>query len=748
MLKVSGNFAGSLTYQSTWDANANSPFLQSSVGTKGFYYVVSVAGNTNLNGITNWNVGDWAVFDGSVWEKVDNNNAVTSVNGQTGSVVLTAANVGAVSNTVNVIAGAGLTGGGQLTSNVTININTSPVTAGTYGSSQNVAQITVNALGIITSVSNVSIPQGTVTNVQTGTGLTGGPITSTGTISLANTTVTAGTYTYVTLTVDAQGRLTAASSNTSPVTAVTATAPIQSSGGATPNISITQAGATSNGYLSSTDWNTFNNKQPSGTYVTSVSGTAGQIVSSGGTTPAISLNATSVSAGTYGSAPNVAQITVDTYGRITSASNVAIAIPVSQVSGAVPNTITITTGTGLTGGGNLSQSRTISVVPNSTNQNVTVDNNGVLVGSQPAINLIPSGFVTITTVNDTTNSAVAVTLGTSGLGTMATQNANAVVITGGTINNVTMSNSTITGGTIQNVALTFDSIQNTPIGNVTPNVGVFTTLNASTSTITNLASGNVTITGGTANFTTLNVAYSGASSNIASFSVGGFANITADTGIIATFVGNSSTYAYTAVQNKQTSATAYGSYSLYNDLGTAYGDLGFNSSTYNYASAGFPNNAFSGPNNMFLQSGSTDLAIGTFLSNAIHLIANGNVSITDAITVTSNNRISQQLEIATKNAAYTITTSDLTILANAAPAPFTVTLPSASTSGSGRHYVVKKIDATANTVTISTTSSQTIDGASTYAISTQYSGVQVQSDGSNWWIIANLNGRNGTAGTF
>jgi len=84
---------GDLNYQGTWNASTNTPTLVSSVGTKGYYYVVSVAGSTNLNGITDWQVGDWAVYNGSIWQKIDNTDAVTSVNGYTGTVVLTTTDV-------------------------------------------------------------------------------------------------------------------------------------------------------------------------------------------------------------------------------------------------------------------------------------------------------------------------------------------------------------------------------------------------------------------------------------------------------------------------------------------------------------------------------------------------------------------------------------------------------------------------------------------------------------------------------
>ncbi len=80
------------------------------------------------------------------------------------------------------------------------------------------------------------------------------------------------------------------------VTSVTGTSPIviDNTDPTQPIVTIQVANTSQSGYLSSTDWNTFNNKQPAGTYVTSVPGTANRITSSGGTTPAIDISASYV----------------------------------------------------------------------------------------------------------------------------------------------------------------------------------------------------------------------------------------------------------------------------------------------------------------------------------------------------------------------------------------------------------------------------------------------------------------------
>jgi len=88
-LPVSGSYLGA------WNASTNTPTITSSSGTNGSWYIVSVEGTTSINGVAVWYVGDQIRFNGTVWEKIPSGQAVNSVNGQTGVVVLTAANVGA-----------------------------------------------------------------------------------------------------------------------------------------------------------------------------------------------------------------------------------------------------------------------------------------------------------------------------------------------------------------------------------------------------------------------------------------------------------------------------------------------------------------------------------------------------------------------------------------------------------------------------------------------------------------------------
>jgi predicted heme/steroid binding protein len=277
------SLVGGVQYQGTWNAATNTPFLQSSVGTKGYYYVVSVPGNTDLNGVTDWRLGDWAIFDGTAWSKVDNTDAVVSVNGYTGAVVLTYSDVGAPPATRTLtINGTGYdlstdrswTVGDVRTDQSYADpvwitsldwgkiINT-PTTLGGYGITDAVEDsttLTINGTGYDLSA-NRTWNVGTVTSVATSGPLTGGTITTSGTIGITQAGPTSDGY------------LSAADWNefNEKLNDLSATAPITYSAGV---IGITQSGVSSNGYLSSTDWNTFNNKQNALTNPVTGTGTA------------------------------------------------------------------------------------------------------------------------------------------------------------------------------------------------------------------------------------------------------------------------------------------------------------------------------------------------------------------------------------------------------------------------------------------------------------------------------------------
>ena len=152
--------------------------------------------------------------DGIISASGSGGSAVNSVTGGAGiSVTPTSGNV-VVTNTgvTSLIAGAG----------IAVSANTGSI--------------------VISSTSSA----GTVTAVNSGTGLTGGPIVSTGTLAIANTGVVAATYTNPTLVINAQGQITSASNGTA-VTSVSGSLPITVTPGATPTVAINAATTTNCG---------------------------------------------------------------------------------------------------------------------------------------------------------------------------------------------------------------------------------------------------------------------------------------------------------------------------------------------------------------------------------------------------------------------------------------------------------------------------------------------------------------------
>jgi hypothetical protein len=89
------------------------------------------------------------------------------------------------------------------------------------------------------------------------------------------------------------------------------------------------------------------------------------------------------------------------------------------------------------------------------------------------------------------------------------------------------------------------------------------------------------------------------------------------------------------------------------------------------------------------------------------------------------------VKVATKTSAYTMTGSDYMVLANAASSAFTITLPPASNAG--QMVVIIKTDSSANTVTVSGAGTDTIQGATTQALSTQYKKLNLISGGTGVW---------------
>ena len=281
---------------------------------------------------------------------------------------------------------------------------------------------------------------------------------------------------------------------------MTADAPLTGLGTGASHLSMPAATTSVSGYLTSTDWTTFNSKQPAGNYVNSVSGTAGRITSTGGVTPVIDLASGVATAGTTGSATLIPVVTIDTYGRVTSITTAANPQgTVTSVSGTgTVNGITLT-GT-VTSTGSLTLGGTLGSIANSqlSNSSITINGSLVSLGGSVTVTATASAALTIgtglsgTSYNGSTavtialantavtaatygsassvpvfavnaqgqltlvtNTAIAIAnTAVSGLGTMSTQNANAVAITGGAVDGATIGATTATTGKFTTVTAT------------------------------------------------------------------------------------------------------------------------------------------------------------------------------------------------------------------------------------------------------------------------------------------------------
>jgi len=151
---------GGLVYKGVWNASTNSPALTSgAAATIGWYYKVSVAGTTTIDGNSNWTVGDVLISNGTTYDLVQGGSSdVTSVAGKVGAVTLTSSDVGLsnVTNVAQLAAAQQLALTGDVTASatnlssgsLTTALSATGVTAGTYKS------VTVDTKGRVTGGTN------------------------------------------------------------------------------------------------------------------------------------------------------------------------------------------------------------------------------------------------------------------------------------------------------------------------------------------------------------------------------------------------------------------------------------------------------------------------------------------------------------------------------------------------------------------------------------------------------------------
>ena len=203
------NIPSGLSFEGSWNASTDTPSLAGTTPANGVFYIVSVAGSTSLSGITDWQVGDWAVYVSNgagtdAWQKIDNTSTLSG-SGSSGQLTYwtgTANVAGDAGLTYNAatdalsVGGAGTFGGTLTDANGTgvqwtDAYNNYVASAAVTGGASKTMTFTQRDGGTFTAGWTDNDSGGTVTSIATTGPITGGTITSTGTIGI--TTASAGT---------------------------------------------------------------------------------------------------------------------------------------------------------------------------------------------------------------------------------------------------------------------------------------------------------------------------------------------------------------------------------------------------------------------------------------------------------------------------------------------------------------------------------------------------------------------------
>ena len=154
MSQINDSLLGNVQYQGLYDVSTNTPNLDTAE-TKGHYYIVSVAGDRFD---ISFEVGDWIISDGTNWTKVDNTDAVSSVNGRTGNVVITTEDLD-LSAYVQKTDYASSSQAGVIKGYATNGFSLMPGTGQPYGESKSLT-------GYNNSGGNLFISKGTLENIK------------------------------------------------------------------------------------------------------------------------------------------------------------------------------------------------------------------------------------------------------------------------------------------------------------------------------------------------------------------------------------------------------------------------------------------------------------------------------------------------------------------------------------------------------------------------------------------------------